>query len=60
MDVKIFSVVLDRAVETELKNLENQIDSYVKNKEIISICQAVKQEGQHGQEPRLIITVVTK
>ena len=60
MAVKIFSVVLDRAVETELRNLENQIDSYVKNKEIISMCQSVKQEGQHGQEPRLIITVVTK
>ena len=60
MDVKIFSVVLDRAVGTELGNLEKQIESYVRNKEIISMCQSVKQEGQHGQEPRLIITIVTK
>ena len=62
MDVKIFSVALSGNVENELKKLETQIGNYVRNKEIISICQSIKQEqeGQHGQEPRIIITVMTK
>lgn len=57
MDVKIFSTKLVGVVETELNKLESQIKTYIRNKEIVSICQSIKQEGQ---ESRIIITVVIK
>ena len=60
MEIKIFSAIVTGMVESALSKLENQIENYIRGKQVVSVNQSVIQATNSSEKSRIIITVVTK
>lgn len=60
MEIKIFSAIVTDMVESVLSKLENQIENYIRDKQVVSVNQSVIQATNSSEKSRIIITVVTK
>lgn len=60
MEIKIFSTIVTGMVESALSKLENQIENYIRGKQVVSVSQSIVQATAPNEKSRIIITVVTK
>lgn len=60
MEIKIFSAIVTGMVESALSKLENQIENYIRGKQVVSVNQSVVPPSSPNEKTRLIVTVVVK
>ena len=58
--VKFFVKKLRGDISGQLQALENEIKAYLQGKQVISVNTSIKHATESGEEPYIIVTVVTE